>query len=102
MRGWKLLIIAWVFLGAVSLIVGVPRITFACLWVLYLMELMANYRGEKGDQTDEILKELESAASDARRDMGIDDTEKDAIYDDGRQQGLMEAAAIIRKMTGNQ
>ena len=76
MRGWKLLIIAWVFLGAASLIVGVTRITFACLWVLYLMELMANYRGEKGDQTDEILKELESAAPDARRDMGIDDTER--------------------------
>lgn len=102
MKGWKHLIIAWVFIGAVSLIVGVSRITFACLWILYLMELMANYRGEKGDQTDKILKGIESAASDARRDMGIDDTEKDAIYDDGRQQGLMEAAAIIRKMTGNQ
>lgn len=102
MKGWKPLIIAWVFLGAVSLIVGVSRITFACLWLLYLMELMANDLGEKGDKTDEILKELESAASDARRDMGIDDTEKDAIYDDGRQQGLVEAADIIRKMTGNQ
>ena len=99
MKGWKPLIILWIILGAVSLIVGVTRITFACLWLSYLMELMANYRGEKEDQTDELLKELEVAASDAWADMGIDDTEKDAIYDEGRHQGLMEAIRITKEVT---
>ena len=97
MRGWKLLIIAWVFLGAASLIVGVTRITFACLWVLYLMELMANYRGEKGDQTDEILKELESAAPDARRDMGIDDTERMRSMTTDGSRGLWKRQPLTGK-----
>lgn len=98
-NSWKVIMIMWFILGTVSLIVGVTRVTFACVWLLYLWELYANVRGEKEDQTDELLWRLDEAASDAWADMGIDDAEKDAIYDDGRHQGLMEAINIVKEVT---
>ena len=97
--GWKAIMIAWIILGTVALIIGVTKLTFACVWLLYLSELWANMNGQKEDQTDKLLDELEIAASDAWADMGIDDSEKDAIYDDGRHQGLTEAIKIVKEVT---
>ena len=96
---WKAVTIAWIIIGTVSLIVGVSKPTFACVWLLYLMELWANMNGEKENRTDELIERLDMAASDAWADMGIDDSEKDAIYDDGRHEGLIEAIGIVKEVT---
>lgn len=43
----KVLFIAWTIIGIADLIIGVTRLTFLCVWLLYLMELANNVADER-------------------------------------------------------
>lgn len=96
-NGRKTVFVFWLLLGLASLFCGVTRVTFACIWLLYLFELAGHAKRETADQTEAILKDLRVAAADALADVGIDDTEAEASYDTGRHDGINEAAAIIKE-----
>lgn len=50
MGTWKALLIYWAIVGVYCLIAGVTRLTFLCLWLLYLMELAKNAKDEERDK----------------------------------------------------
>lgn len=42
-------LIIWFILGVIVLAVGPTRITYACIWVLYLFELLFNVMDDGGN-----------------------------------------------------
>lgn len=93
---WKTLLVLWIILGTVALIVGVSKLTFAAVWVLYMYELWGNAFGSSRE-ADALVREIEMMAADAQADVAIDENITDAAFDDGRHQGMVEALRIVKE-----
>lgn len=93
---WKTLLILWIILGTVAMIVGVSKLTFGTVWLLYLWELWENAFGSDHEK-DRMIRDIESMAADAAADVGLDENLSDAAFDDGRHHGMEEVLKVVKE-----